>query len=31
MATRSAWIHVGLTPPQTAMQPQDLFDEGTLR
>jgi Holliday junction DNA helicase RuvB len=31
MATRSAWIHFGLTPPQTAMQPQDLFDEGTLR
>ena len=31
MATRSAWVHFGLTPPPSAMQPQDLFDEGALR
>ncbi len=31
MATRSAWLHFGLSPPPGAMQAQDLFDDGVPR
>ena len=28
MATRTAWLHFGLTPPTGALQAPDLFDDG---